>query len=63
MKITIDDNEGKEFLLKAGDRLELSASSRLGLFVGNAGGIALLLNDEPLPPLGRSGQVVTLQLP
>jgi cytoskeleton protein RodZ len=63
MKITIDDSEGKEFLLKAGDRLELSASSRLGLFVGNAGGIALLLNDEPLPPLGRSGQVVTLQLP
>jgi cytoskeleton protein RodZ len=26
--------------------------------IGNAGGIALTLNDKPLPPLGREGQVL-----
>jgi hypothetical protein len=33
------------------------------LLIGNAGGILLALNDQPVSVPGRSGQVVTLQLP
>jgi hypothetical protein len=39
------------------------ARSNLELLVGNAGGINLFFNDNPLKPLGESGEVVRLQLP
>ena len=42
--------------------LKIAATS-FTLRVGNAGGVTLLLDDLQLPPLGRSGQVVTLRLP
>jgi hypothetical protein len=35
----------------------VTALRELRLWLGNAGGIKLLLNDRPAMPLGRSGQV------
>ena len=46
-----------------GDHLELEASSDFNLLIGNAGGVKLTFNDEPLGVLGKSGQVVNVQLP
>jgi len=62
-QVKVDDREAKTYQLQPGANLELQATSGFELLVGNAGGIALVLNDLPLPPLGRSGQVVTLRLP
>jgi transcriptional regulator with XRE-family HTH domain len=36
---------------------EVTALRELRLWLGNAGGVKLLLNDRPAIPLGRSGQV------
>ena len=63
LKVGIDDNEPTEYYLKPGDRLELRASSQFDLFIGNAGGIRMALNGEPVAVAGRSGQVKTLKLP
>jgi hypothetical protein len=40
-----------------GFRQEVTALRELRLWIGNAGGVKLLLNDRPAAPLGRSGQV------
>jgi len=63
LEINADESEANTYRLEAGAHLELEASSAFRLFVGNAGGITLWLNDSQLPPLGRSGQVVTVRLP
>lgn len=71
LRLTIDleqdsevtlDVDGKNVLderLHRGDHrtFEAKESFRFRL-VGNAGGLVLMLNDIPLPPLGRRGQVV-----
>jgi cytoskeletal protein RodZ len=44
-------------LKEQGFRQEVVALRELRLWVGNAGGVKLLLNDRPAKPLGRSGQV------
>jgi len=63
IEINVDDSKAKTYRLQPGAHLELKAFSDFRLFVGNAGGITLLLNDLQLPPLGRSGQVVRVRLP
>lgn len=44
-------------VLKAGESQRLEARQEVLLSVGNAGGIAVTLNDRPLGPLGRDGEV------
>jgi len=44
-------------LKSEGFRQEVTALRELRLWLGNAGGVTLLLNDRPAIPLGRSGQV------
>jgi cytoskeleton protein RodZ len=49
----------REMTLQPGHTATVEARSH----IGNAGGILLALNDQPVSVPGRSGQVVTLQLP
>ena len=63
MKVNIDNQPPREYHLKPGTDLELEAVTNFTLLVGNAGGVTLVLDDLQLPPLGRSGQVVTVRLP
>ena len=44
-------------VLKDGESQRLEARQEVLLSVGNAGGIAVTLNDRPLAPLGRDGDV------
>lgn len=44
-------------LKQAGFRDEVSARHELRLWLGNAGGVKLSVNDRPVRPLGRPGQV------
>jgi hypothetical protein len=44
-------------VLAAGESETLEAQGEIVLSVGNAGGLALRVNDQPALPLGRSGEV------
>lgn len=63
LKIIIDDLVPMEYSLYPGDRIELEAGSGYNLLIGNAGGVELFLNDQPVTVPGKSGEVVNLELP
>ncbi|MFQ5803676.1 MAG: helix-turn-helix domain-containing protein [Candidatus Methylomirabilales bacterium] len=64
MLVTIDDGETQDVLLQAGESWVWHAQQGFVVTVGNAGGVALALDDRPLPQLGESGQVIrNLRLP
>jgi len=44
--------------LQPGQIARFEAKSSFHVVVGNAGGVKLSLDGTPLPPLGRSGEVV-----
>ncbi|MFZ7125409.1 MAG: helix-turn-helix domain-containing protein [Desulfobacterales bacterium] len=63
IKVIRDENPAEEYFLKIGDQLELNARTVYSLLIGNAGGVRLSLNGKPIPVPGKTGQVVTMQLP
>lgn len=64
IRIQPDDGHPMEELLPAGSTREWTAQKRFVLTVGNAGGIQIELNGQPMPPLGARGAVIRqLQLP
>jgi cytoskeletal protein RodZ len=63
MKVIIDGQKQREYSLEAGDNIALEADTGYNLLIGNAGGVELLLNDNPIALQGKSGQVVNVQIP
>jgi len=63
LKVIIDEKGSNEYRLNSGDELELEAVTGFNLLIGNAGGIKLTLNNKPVPIPGKSGEVVTIELP
>jgi cytoskeleton protein RodZ len=65
MRVIIDgDGENKmDYTLKPGDKISLNAASQYNLLIGNAGGVQLNLNGQPVQVPGRMGQVVNVTLP
>jgi len=63
MKVIIDGQDSEEYKLSAGDHLELQATEGYNILIGDAKGIQLMLNEKPYPITGKSGQVVTVQIP
>ena len=63
LKVITDRQQPKQYSLNPGDRLELKADIGFNLLIGNAAGIRLQLNHQPVAVDGRHGQVVTLKLP
>ena len=63
LKIIVDDAPAEEYFLKPGDTLQLTAKSTYNLLIGNAGGVSVQLNGQPVAVPGKSGEVVNLQLP
>jgi len=63
LKITVDDQPPNEFMLKPGDILSKEADQEFQILLGNATGLEIYLNDEPVTITGRPGQVKTLKLP
>ncbi|GJL84608.1 MAG: hypothetical protein DHS20C02_03830 [Micavibrio sp.] len=58
--VEISDDTGKKIVskvLKAGDQYFVPDSPNLKMSLGNAGGVAVTLDGEPLPSLGSSGQI------
>ena len=63
LKVIIDETDSSEHTLTAGDKLELEATSGYNLLIGNSGGLKITLNDKPVSLPGKSGEVVTINLP
>ena len=63
LKVIIDGQEPNEYKLFPGDRVELEAENSYNLLIGNSGGVDLYLNDRPVEIVGKSGQVLNIQLP
>ena len=63
MKVVIDGIDTREYMLKAGENITLKAEDNYNLLIGNAAGLQMTLNQKPVAIPGKSGQVVTLQLP
>ena len=63
IKVIMDGIRTREYMLKPGDHLQLEAEKGFNLLIGNAAGIAVSLNGRTISIDGKSGQVVTLQVP
>ncbi len=63
LKINLDHLNSREYSLRPGDHVELQADEKMDLLIGNAAGVRLTLNGEAVPLRGKSGQVITIQLP
>ena len=63
LRIQIDDQPARQLFFQAGSSQTWEARQRLFLRVGNAGGVELNYNGNPLPPLGASGRVVNVSFP
>jgi cytoskeleton protein RodZ len=63
IKAIADGHDTRHFSLKPDERVTLEAKNQFNLLIGNAGGIRLFLNGDEIQVPGKSGQVVTLQLP
>lgn len=63
IKIVADKTKISEVLLKPGETIERTAMEGFRLDIGNAGGVDISFQKKPLGPLGKSGEVVTVNLP
>jgi cytoskeletal protein RodZ len=63
LKVIADDAPASEYFLKPGDSLRLEADTKFNLLIGNAGGVSVQFNGNPVPVPGGSGEVVNLELP
>ncbi len=63
LKVVVDNADSREFMLKTDHNVTLVAQNQFDLVIGNAAGIQLMLNDQPVPVVGSKGQVVALHLP
>ena len=63
LKAIVDEKGSTEYNLKSGDQIEIEAASGFNLLIGNAAGIKITLNDKPVSIPGKSGEVVTIELP
>ncbi len=58
VRVRTEDGRVTEETMSPGEVREWMSNRRFVLTIGNAGGIALELNGQPLPPLGPSGTVI-----
>jgi len=63
IKVIIDNKNPKEYNLSAGEQVEIEASAGYNLLIGNAAGLVLKLNKKPIPISGKTGEIVSIQLP
>ncbi len=63
VSVSIDGGKRREWLLRPGETVTLSAEKRFALKVGNAGGTRVIFNNRDIGKLGPSGKVVDLVLP
>jgi cytoskeleton protein RodZ len=60
--LQVDSDFPREMILRAGETLSQRAEDHIKLKIGNAGGVHLIFNGEPLKALGDHGKIVRLSL-
>jgi cytoskeleton protein RodZ len=63
LQIRIDGREPVEYLFQPGERQSWHARERISLFLGNAGGVDLVLNGQRQPKPGQSGRPARISFP
>jgi hypothetical protein len=64
IQVSIDDGKKVQgVLLRPGETRQWEGDDNMELVVGNAGGIRLKWDGAPLKSLGKSGQVIHVNLP
>jgi hypothetical protein len=63
IKIYVDDEPPKEYILQSGSRPQWKAKKGFYLLVGNAAGIDFNFSGQQISNLGEMGEVVSLRLP
>ncbi len=58
LRVVVDDRQATQALLQPGEGRTWHAQEGFTVTVGNAGGAEFTLDNQPIPPLGVSGQVV-----
>jgi cytoskeleton protein RodZ len=58
LSVRADEKDAREVLLQPEQVARFEAQTGFRVIVGNAGGVTLSLDGTPLPPLGRSGEVI-----
>lgn len=62
-KIYVDDLEPREYMFQPGQEPKWSVSKGFYMIIGNAGGIELEWDGEPVSGLGKQGHVMRLRIP
>jgi len=60
--IQVDSDLPREITLRGGETFSQRADEQINVKIGNAGGVNLIFNGEPLGPLGGPGKIVRLSL-
>lgn len=63
VQIKADNAKALNFMMKPGEKREWTVAEKVQIVVGNAGGLSLQWDGKTLPPIGKAGAVVRLQLP
>lgn len=63
LRVDMDDGRREEMLMKSGESKEWTSQKGFSLWLGNAGGIRLILNNKDLGIPGLSGHTLRLKLP
>ena len=58
----VDSDLPREITLRAGETFSQRADEQINVKIGNASGVNLIFNGEPLGPLGGPGKIVRLSL-
>ena len=59
MRVVVDGNEVFQATLEEGESKTFTGEEEITITLGNAGGVSIVYNNEEIPPLGESGEVVT----
>lgn len=61
--VGVDEGKIKEWLLKSGEKISLTAAEQFAVKIGNAAGTKVFFNNKDMGELGQQGEVVELILP
>ncbi len=63
VSVSIDGGKSKEWLLRVGEEIKLTAFEKFVIKTGNAGGTRIIFNDKDLGELGSYGKIAEIALP
>jgi len=62
ISVDVDGQPSSRRLMEPGEELVFDAVERLFILIGNAGGVQMKLNGDPTKPLGKTGEVIKMNI-